>query len=179
MEVIDVIILGGLGIGAAQGAWTGVIRQVFGLAGTILALLLATELMMPVGDQLGAYFSLSDELAPIGGFLLVFGIVQVIAFITARVLERLVKVLRLSLVNRAAGAVLGGVKAVLIASALLMALGLFGVPDREVQRSSIFYEPVAEVVPAAWSRFERHWPAVRSWYERVQDYTREAVDSQT
>ena len=166
MTTLDLIIVAALAVGMARGVWTGVIRQVTGLIGLLLAFVLAVRLMTPVGALVADSIGVSPRVAPIVGFVLVFLVVQIAVVAIARATERLVGVLRLGFVNRLAGGAFGAFKAALLLSVLFLVLAPLSLPDGEARASSVLYEPVAGVLPTAWDTVADHWPRVQHLAER-------------
>ena len=112
--VLDILIAVGLLIGLGRGLSTGAVRQIVGLAGTVLAIVLALELMHPVGNAIGGILGAGASIVPILGFIVVFAAVQLALYVLAKIIETSLKMLRLSMLNRAAGAVFGLCKAALL-----------------------------------------------------------------
>ena len=102
MSALDVILLACLGLGLVHGLVTGFIRQVADLVGLVIGVILAIRLMTPFGIKLQQLIGGNELVMRIIAFVLVIIAVQLVAFIAARVLERVVGFVRLSLVNRTA-----------------------------------------------------------------------------
>lgn len=170
--MLDILIAAGLLIGLARGMSTGAVRQVVGLAGTVLAIVLALELMHPVGNAIGGILGAGAGIVPILGFIVVFAAVQLALYVLAKVIETSLKMLRLSVLNRAAGAVFGLCKATLLLSVLFLVLNFFNVPDSQNREVSVLYGPVAAVFPATWDFTARRFPAVRDLSDRFGEEVR-------
>ncbi|MDX1546484.1 MAG: CvpA family protein [Rhodothermales bacterium] len=159
---LDLLILGALTVGLVVGWRSGLIKQALSLVGGLIAFLLALSLMHTVGAMLAVSLGLSSSLAPLLGFVLVFVAIQVGVFALVRLVEKVVGVLRLGLVNRMAGSMMGAGKAALALSIVFLVLAPVEVPSEPARSRSAFYAPVAAAVPAAWD-------AVRAWFPRLQD----------
>ncbi len=170
--ILDILIAAGLLIGLARGLSTGAVRQVVGLAGTALAIVLALELMHPVGNAIGGILGAGAGIVPVLGFIVVFAAVQLALYVLAKVIETSLKMLRLSMLNRAAGAVFGLCKAALLLSVLFLVLNFFNVPDAQNREVSVLYGPVAAVFPATWDFAARRFPAVRDLSDRFGEEVR-------
>ncbi len=155
---MDVLIVLVVMIGVLRGVTTGAVRQVVSLLGTIVAIVLGLELMHVVGGIVGAVLGAGELIQPALGFIIVFAVLQIVLLIASRLLEAVLKALKLNPLNRVAGAVLGGLKAVLILSVVLLMLGFFDMPDPENREASVLYEPVAAVFPATWDHVARYLP---------------------
>ncbi|MXW65247.1 MAG: CvpA family protein [Bacteroidetes bacterium SB0662_bin_6] len=175
-SILDILIAAGLLIGLARGLSTGAVRQIVGLAGTALAIVLALELMHPVGNAIGGILGAGAGIVPILGFIVVFAAVQLALYVLAKVIETSLKMLRLSMANRAAGAIVGLCKAALLLSVLFLVLNFFNIPNPENREASALYRPVAAVFPATWDFVAERFPAVRNLSDRFGEEVRERFD---
>ncbi len=174
--IVDISIAAGLLIGLARGLSTGAVRQIVGLAGTVLAIVLALELMHPAGNAIGGILGAGAGIVPILGFIVVFAAVQLALYVLAKIIETSLKILRLSMLNRAAGAVFGLCKAALLLSVLFLVLNFFNIPNPENREDSALYRPVAAVFPATWDFVAERFPAVRNLSDRFGEEVRERFD---
>lgn len=150
MTLLDWFLVLLIGIGLVQGYASGFIKQAASLVGIVAGLAFAVTLMTEVGLIAARSLGISARVAPVVGFLLVFGVVQLVVFVLARTAESVLGVVRLTVLNRAAGAAVGALKAALLVSVLLVPLGHVGVPREEARAASFLYEPVARLMPAVW-----------------------------
>lgn len=168
-NTLDLLILTGLAVGMVRGFWTGVIRQVAGLVGLVLAFLVALRLMAPVGAMVVESLGLSEELAPVLGFIVVFLVVQIVVFALARTIEKLIGVLKLGIINRLAGGLFGAFKAALLVSVIFLVLATFDTPSEETRQGSMLYKPVAGVLPRAWDAAAEQWPRIERLADKFQE----------
>ena len=175
-SILDILIAAGLLIGLARGLSTGAVRQIVGLAGTALAIVLALELMHPVGNAIGGILGADAGIVPILGFIVVFAAVQLALYVLAKVIETSLKMLRLGMANRAAGAIFGLCKAALLLSVLFLVLNFFNIPGPENREDSALYRPVAAVFPVTWDFVAQRFPAVRNLSDRFGEEVRERFD---
>ena len=166
MNTLDLIILGFLGGGIVIGIRSGLIKQVLGFVGLLLAFLLGYQLMEPAGALVRDSLGLSPDIAPLLGFALVFLAVQVLVFAAVRMIEALVGVLRLSSVNRLLGGAVGAAKAALVLSVAFVVLAGMHVPSEDTRKESRLYMPVASVLPEAWAYAEALFPQLESLADR-------------
>lgn len=166
MSTLDIIIGFGLAIGIIRGLMTGAVRQALGLAGTILAVILGLEFMRSVGGAIGSTLGIPESLYSPVGFMAIFVGMELAFFFLIRAIEAAIKVLKLSIVNRALGGAFGAAKALLMFSVLFLVLGLFNVPEEENRRTSLLYGPVAAVFPGVWDFVAEHFPYVRNLSEK-------------
>lgn len=170
MSTLDTVLLVALVLGLVRGLWTGALRQVASLAGLVLAFLVAVPLMRPAGELVGAVLGASERVAPIIGFVIVFGLIQLLLFVALRFLEKIVGMLRLGVLNRLAGGALGALKVALLFSALFLVLGAVGLPGRGAREASVLYGPVAASLPATWRVVAGPFGEARELSERFGQY---------
>lgn len=161
MSSLDILILIVLIIGAARGFYSGIIRQAAEILGLILSFLLAVQLMGPLGDRVAETTGWAQGVTRGVAFLLIFVAVQIGMYLLARLLERIIGVLRLTIFNRIAGAILGAFKLALFVSVAAIMLALVDVPDAQSRQGSMLYEPVARLVPETWEFVSDHLPAMK------------------
>lgn len=150
MNAIDLIIVVFVGIGLLRGLFTGAVRQILSIVGLVAAVLLALQFSTHVGSVITGFFAISEEYATPVGFVVVFIVVQTVALLLARLVEGVFKVLKLSFLDRAAGGIVGGLKAVLVLSAIFFVLNFADYPEAPMRQESVLYSPVSTVLPTAW-----------------------------
>ncbi len=174
MNMLDFLILIALAGGLVVGLRAGLIKQVLSFAGLIVAFVLSFQLMKPVGAMAAGSLGISNDIAPLVGFVLVFLVVQVAVFALIRSLQAIVGVLKLSGVNRLLGGAVGAFKACLALSVLFLVLGYLQVPSEQTQEESSFYAPVATMVPATWDYLASAIPQL----EQVSEQFGKEVEAQ-
>ena len=147
LALLDWFILLVLAGGLLRGFMVGAVRQVASIAGLVAALLLSVQLMHPVGALVVSSLGLSPAVGPVVGFVVIFIGTQLVFFGVSRLVEGLLETLSLSLVNRAAGGALGGLKAALLLSVLFLVLSGLQMPSEQVREDSVLYAPVARALP--------------------------------
>jgi len=172
MTYLDWIIIVALAAGLVRGMMAGAIRQVASIIGLVVSFILAVQLMRPIGALTADGLGLSEATAPLVGFVVVFGGVQLIIIALARMIEAAVESLNLTFANRAAGGALGAFKAALLLSVLFLVSTQAGIPDEETQQASMLYTPVAEVLPGTWDHVAAYLPAVRQASEAFGESVR-------
>ena len=173
---MDLVILVVLALGLLLGLKTGLIRQVLGLAGIVCAFILGFIYMEPVGTFLRERFDASAQFAPIAGFAAVFLSVQVGVLILVRLLQTVIGVLKLGLVNRLLGGVLGGFSAALVLSILFRLLAPTGVLPDQALKNSQLYGPVSSILPEAWELAVSTFPGIMELSERFGVESPEPAD---
>jgi membrane protein required for colicin V production len=161
LAALDWFILVVLTGGLIRGFMVGAVRQVASLLGLVLAFLLSVQLMHPVGNLIVASLGLSESVAPIAGFIVIFVGVQLIFLALSRLLEQILETLSLNLVNRAAGGALGGFKAALLLSVLFLVLSGLEMPSKQTRNHSVLYSPVASALPKTLEVTSPYLPAAK------------------
>ncbi len=177
MNLLDLLILVGLTGGLIIGLRSGLIKQALSLVGMLVAFVLSLHLMTPVGEMAAGSLGISEDIAPLVGFVLVFLGVQVVVFGLTKLLEAVVGALKLSVVNRLLGGAVGAFKACLVLSVVFLVLGYVSVPSEDTREASAFYTPVSTVLPAAWGYVSDTFPQVAKVSEQFSKKIEEEVDA--
>lgn len=177
MNTLDFFILAGLAGGLVIGLRSGLIKQAMSFVGMLVAFVLSLHLMTPVGEMAAGSLGISEDIAPLVGFVLVFLVVQVAVFGLTKLLEKVVGALKLSSVNRLLGGAVGAFKACLVLSVVFLVLGYVSVPSEETREASAFYAPVSTVLPAAWTFVSDTFPQVAKVSEQFNQKIEEEVDA--
>jgi membrane protein required for colicin V production len=159
LAALDWFILIVLTGGLIRGFMVGAVRQIASILGLVVAFFLSVQLMHPVGSLIVASLDLSESVAPIAGFIVIFVGVQLIFLALSRLLERILETLSLNLVNRAAGGALGGFKAALLLSVLFLVLSGLEMPGKQARNRSMLYSPVASALPQTLEATSPYLPA--------------------
>ena len=118
MSGIDIIIAIVVLIGLWRGFQVGLIKTAVGLAGWFVALIAATRLASAIGPQLSGIVE-NPVLQTALAFLVVVIIILAIMHLLAFVFSSALKTLRLGIVDKMAGGVLGAAKNVLVILVIL------------------------------------------------------------
>ena len=177
MNTIDLLILVGLTIGLLIGLKSGLIKQALSFVGILAAFVLSLHLMKPVGEMAATSLGISQDIAPIVGFVLVFLLVQVAVFGLTKALEAVLGALKLTGVNRALGGALGAFKACLVLSVLFLVLGYMGVPSDETREESALYGTVSTLLPEAWGFVSDTFPQVAQISQQFSKTLEEEVEN--
>lgn len=159
LALLDWFILLVLAGGLLRGFMVGAVRQVASIAGLVAALLLSVQMMHPVGAVIASSLGLSAAVGPVAGFVVIFIGTHLLFFGLSRLIEGLLETLSLSLINRAAGGALGGLKAALLLSVLFLVLTGLQMPSEEVREESVLYDPMAQALPKTLEAAAPYVPA--------------------
>ena len=167
-NLLDLFILASLGIGVWRGLATGLGRQLVSTVGLFLAFVLGAALMGPVGEHVVASLGVSERTAPVVGFVVVFAAVLGAVAAAGNVFRKVLEAVKLTAVDRLAGALLGGLKAALSVSIFLtvtaFAPSIGGDPwliGADTRAGSVLYEPVQAVGPEVWRLVQAVTPGLQ------------------
>jgi len=177
--LLDWFILFMVGGGLVRGFTIGAVRQIASLIGVLLAFLLSVQFMRPVGQTVAASVGLSAEIAPLIGFVVLFGGVLILGTAVTRLVERMIVALSLTVVNRLVGAAVGALKSVLLLSVLFLVLASVQMPGPDVRSESQLYEPVATALPKAWDATAGYLPKVKRVSEQFGDQVQKEFEAAT
>jgi membrane protein required for colicin V production len=166
---LDLFLMAGLGLGLWRGFRTGAAQQILSTLGLLAGFVLSVALMGPIGSLAVLSLGLSDRIAPVVGFVIVFAAVLAAVFVAGKAVEAILKAFKLGAVDGAAGALLSGFKAALSLSVLLLVTALSPLPGGEpwligadTRDDSLLYEPVRAVAPETWGIVREVAPGVQA-----------------
>ena len=158
------IVLGALLLfGLIRGWMLGFIRQLFSLAGLLIALLGTRYLATPVATLLCRWTQVSENIVRPLSCLLLFLAILLLSALCARVLQKMVHWVRLGALDAIAGILCYELKIILIASLLI---NLYEIADPEsalidsrTRENSYLYPPIEAAAPAVitWVAEEVDW----------------------
>lgn len=150
MTLLDLAILGVLALALVRGYMVGGIRQITSIIGMVLAFAVAVQYMRPMGVQMEAW-GVPPTFAELTAFVTIFLVIYLgVSFIT-HMAERLIKALRLGVLDHVLGSVLSAGKVLLVISGVLLLLARAGWPTPDTREASTLYEPVRKALPVAWN----------------------------
>ena len=133
MSAFDILVVVILAVGLIRGYKRGFLSQLAGLVGLVAGLLIARALYISAGEYLAVKVGTSVMLGQVLAFFLIWIAVPMILSLIANLLTKALQVVCLDFINRLLGAVLGGMKYLLLLSLLLQLVA--------------FVDPKGEVVP--------------------------------
>lgn len=172
--LIVVVLIGGL----IRGYVVGAVRQIASLLGLGVAFLFSVEFMGMVGDMIVTSLGLSESLAPLAGFTVLFLGVYFLFLAISRLLEQVLDSLSMSFLNRAAGGAVGGVKAALLLSLLFLVLTGLEMPDRQTRKESTLYRPISRLLPRTIEATKEWFPAAKKAADKLGRQVRSNLKSQ-
>ena len=166
--MLDLFLAAGLALGLWRGLTTGALLQVVGTLGWGVAFVGATALMGPIGDAAAASLGVSGRVAPLVGFVVVFGLIVAAMTVAAHGARRLLKTIKLGALDALAGGAIGLVRAAFGLSILLRVTAFTLIPDgdpllisRETRRDAVLYPPVEATAPVVWNAARAVFPGVQ------------------
>ncbi len=123
----------------------GIVRKLVAIVVLIGALILAQLFMRDMGDFLAGRAGINHEYAPMYGFLFVFIGLLVLQGLLYRYLTHRYKIGGIP--DRIVGSVLGFFQGVLLVSSLLYIFTMYGFPDYQTKKYSVFHKSVVNIAP--------------------------------
>lgn len=149
MQTIDIIIAVLLAIGFIGGLRDGLVKQVAGLAGLIVGLLVGRTMYMPVGSWLRGVFGSSTEVAHIVAFLLILVIVPLLFAFVGWLISKFLSAISLGWLNRLLGSIVGALKYTLFVGVIITGIEMFDKEDslisKEYKSVSKLYYPIHHI----------------------------------
>ena len=169
MSLLDLGILATLTLFAIFGFRNGIVRELFTIIGLVVAIYIAFRYMEDAAMWLSGMTgqTLSAEVTLVTGLIL-FTITFILFLLLAFLIRRLLEAIYLNIINRILGSAFGAVKAGIAISAILLLLGMFGVPDEETRRESILYPHILKVAPAAYNLIAGVLPGAGEFMEQFK-----------
>lgn len=144
MNVLDIVLAAVMLLFMFFGWKRGLVRTVATLVGVLLGIWASVHLSQWVSQLLG----LKGESAVVTAFFITFVGALVLAFLLGRGVELVLKITKLGILNRIAGAALGLVQALCILSVLMGNIVMLDHEEklitREMKSGSVLYKPVGD-----------------------------------
>lgn len=136
MSWLDYGILLVLAFSVAWGVWHGFMREVFSLAGWVVAFFAANAASGPLGDALPTSIE-SPEVRVLAAFLVVFIFTLSLCTLAAMLLSKLTKAAGLGALDRTLGGLFGLARGVVLLLAFTIAAGLTTLPRQPAWKDSV------------------------------------------
>jgi len=155
INTLDIIILIPLLLWAWQGYKKGLIISLASLAALILGLYFAFYFSDFTAAKLNEYFHISKDYLAIIAFIVTFVVVVLAVILTGNLLQKVINVLMLGFLNKAAGVVFGILKGALYLSILIWLINYFDPGEhlikKENRENSLLFKPVESFGPLLYS----------------------------
>ncbi len=182
---VDVIVIVAAVVSVLRGFYRGFIREVFGLVGALLAVIVAYEGYQNLSILFLENYALSIWQAQLLAFgLLCLGII-LLAALFGFIWSRIIKLTPFALLDHLAGALFGGIKVMVVLVAVVaLVVSLNAPPAHEVMEESRAAQKALLVLPLMYQWLEAVWPQTWSrpgWlfrdYQRQTELIPASVDS--
>jgi len=175
VNILDWVIVVSIAIFVFNGFRRGFLREVAGLLGIIIALLLAIRLLNDLSVIVAHYLGLSPQIAVVVTAILIFIGVLLFFILLAKLLRKLLDLANLGWIDRLLGSLLGLVKGAIILSILVLIISIMplGATFTQQQNESVFFQPVRQVVPMVFNAIIRILPAASDFYSEMQQSLRD------
>jgi membrane protein required for colicin V production len=141
MTVFDYVVLGIVGVSMLLSVLRGIVREIIGLAGWVIAFVAANMLSGMVAPHLPAAVS-NESMRMLVAFAVVFVAALVVSGLAAMVLSKLIQGLGLGAEDRVLGACFGLLRGLLIVMVLVLASGLTGLPRDPAWSNAMLSAPL-------------------------------------
>ena len=174
MNAIDWIIVIVLALFAFQGMRKGLLRELAGLVGILVAFVLSVRLLDDVSVLISYYLGISPRIAVFVSGILIFAGVMVLFILLAKVLRKVLDWAHLGWMDRVGGGAFGLLKGAVLVSILALLVSLLPLGDeaeREMARSALF-NPVRGVAPAVFNGLVKLAPSAGDFYSELEQSLR-------
>ena len=149
MNYFDIAIVIPLIWGAYKGFRKGFIIEVASFIALGLGIWGGVKFSALSAKYLSEVFDISEKVMPLISFSVTFILIVIAVFLIARIIERIIKIVALGFINKAAGAIFGMLKFGLIISVVINLVSTINAEvefiDSEMKGSSLLYEPISKI----------------------------------
>lgn len=142
ISMIDLFIIVLLAWALFSGWRAGLVKELISSVGMLVGLLVAATCYGAFGQYLAVDGSESNQMTSVVAFLILWIVVPIVLGFVANVLTRALKGMALGMPNSILGAVVSGVKYVLLISCVLNVMEALGIMNEEKTEQSHLYRPV-------------------------------------
>ncbi|MBL1279461.1 MAG: CvpA family protein [Fluviicola sp.] len=158
MGFLDIAFAFAIAYGAWKGFKKGFVIELFTFLALFLALYAGIHFSDFMAEILTENFKFTSEYIPTISFTVIFLLVGAMVYFAGIAIEKVVKVVQLSLLNKILGIVLGILKMVFILGAITLLIESYDEKgdfvSEEAKDNSIFYQPLKTAVTFAIPAFE-------------------------
>ncbi|MGL1885351.1 MAG: CvpA family protein [Reichenbachiella sp.] len=170
MNVIDLVILVFLLIGAFTGFRKGLLMELISIGAFFIAIILGIKLLdwgiMVLSDYIEGY----DGMLPIFSFTIIFLAIIISLYFLGKVVKRVLDLTLFGSLDDIAGSLLGIVKWALFISIFIWIFDSFGGHiDEEMTKTSFLYGPVSSFAPGLFNAFSGLYPYFIEFFDQSQE----------
>lgn len=168
MNLLDLIILFPLLYFGYRGFVNGFIKEVFSIAGIILAVFLTFEYMETATAIIRPYVSGDGSYIPfVAGAIIFIGTIVVVQ-VVAHLFKKALEAVNLNFINRISGMAFGVIKSGILVSAVLLILAGFNQPSEQSRQESMTYSTVVYFAPLAYDAVASVYPGAENFSETIK-----------
>lgn len=149
--LLDMILLGVVGVGVVRGYLRGGLQQAGSVGGVLLGIWAGATYATEASELIGSYIRLPRSVDTEIGFIVVLAATRLLVRVGGETLGEAMEAFGMGSVNKGVGGLIGGYKAALLTSLLLLVGAELGIPNTRVQSQSQWYSSVRQVLPATWN----------------------------
>lgn len=168
METFDIIVLAPLAFFAYKGYQSGLIKEVLGIAGIIIAVFLTINYLEPFSVYAKELLGLKEDYNSFIFGTLLFITVMLSVNLLTYIIGKLLSAIKLTLVNKLLGLLFGALKAGLIVSAILILLAGFGFPNEQTRKASVSYPYLIQVAPTVYNAIALIYPGAEDFSKTIK-----------
>ncbi|MEX0639002.1 MAG: CvpA family protein [Balneolaceae bacterium] len=169
MNWLDITILLPLVWFAYKGFTKGLVREVFGIAGMVIAVYSAFTWMDELALRLEPFSSASSDTLTLIAALILFFSILLAAYLLAWLIRNFLEFLRLHILNRLFGLVFGALKCLVVISVLLLIMAGFNRPSSESREDSALYPWVLNAAPVVYNTTARLVPGAEDFVTNLRE----------
>ena len=135
----------------------GLVHELASLIGLILGIYAALHFSEYMGNFLSSLFTINERYLPVISFIATFVVVVLVIFLIGWIIGKMLDLVALGFINRLFGAIFGVIKGIVLVSLIFLVLGHFGgskpLIPYHTREGSMFYKPIAWIMPALFQNF--------------------------
>lgn len=180
MNVLDILILVPLAYAAYKGFKHGFILELFTLLAIVVGIYVGIHFSDYAANFLQTNFNWTSEYLPVASFTVTFLAVGALIFFAGKVLEKMIKVVQLSPLNKAAGVLFATIKCLYIISSFLVLLESYDEKNAflpaESKEKALLYVPVRDLSLKTIPALSESTIFLRNKFKPMADSTQLTVD---
>lgn len=169
MNILDAFILTPLLYAFYKGFSNGLVKEVLGIVGVLVAVFLSFAYLDSLLPWLEHVLGLSGQIARfLSGATIFLGTIFVFN-LAAMLIKRLLQFAQLNILNRMMGGVFSSLKVAIVVSGLLLLLSFVSIPSERVRQESVTFPYIENVAPAAFNFISFFVPSVSDFLTRMKE----------
>lgn len=167
MNLLDLFILIPIAYFAWKGFTSGLVKEVFSIAGIILAVFITFEYMHLLTPIFKMVFENPDHAAVASGITLFVATIAIVQGV-AHLIQKFLELIKINFLNRIAGLIFGSLKSAIVISAFLLLLAGLNLPGEDTRNNSVSYPIVITLAPAVFNMVAAVYPGAESFIETIE-----------